>query len=88
LKEVLSANEQLAIENLLIIDTLYRSSNFDERNRYVELIDSVKHSGGRVSKFSSLHISGEQLNNFTGIAAILRFPIYDEADAEHEPMKG
>ena len=77
LKEVLAANEQLAIEELLITDTMYRSNNFVERKKYVDLIDSVRGSGGKVFKFSSLHVSGEQLNNYTGIAAILRFPIPD-----------
>jgi formylmethanofuran dehydrogenase subunit E-like metal-binding protein len=28
-----------------------------------------------VHKFSSRHTSGEELNNYTGIAAILRFPV-------------
>jgi protein pelota len=89
IKEVLNANEQIAIESLLISDKMYRSDNYEERNRYVELIDSVKHSGGKVYKFSSLHVSGEQLNNFTGIAAILRFPLYDEETTEAETnMKG
>lgn len=77
LKEVLTANEQIAIDQLLITDTMYRCGNFIERKKYVDLIDSVRASGGRVFKFSSLHVSGEQLNNYTGIAAILRFPIPD-----------
>ena len=77
LKEVLAANEQLAIEELLFKDTMYHSNNFVERKKYVDLIDSVRGSGGKVFKFSSLHVSGEQLNNYTGIAAILRFPIPD-----------
>jgi protein pelota len=78
LKEVLRANENLAVQDLLIIDKLYRSSDYNERNKFVELIDSVKHSGGNVYKFSSLHISGEELNNYTGVAALLRFPVYEE----------
>lgn len=77
LKEVLTANEQVAIDQLLITDTMYRSNNFVERKKYVDLIDSVRENGGKVYKFSSLHVSGEQLNNYTGIAAILRFPIPD-----------
>lgn len=76
-KEVVRANEQLAIEELLITDQMYRCDNFDERNKYVALMESVKANGGKVYHFSSMHVSGEQLNNFTGIAATLRFPLPD-----------
>jgi protein pelota len=87
LKEVLRANENLAIQDLLIIDKLYRSNDYNERNKFVELIDNVKHSGGNVYKFSSLHISGEQLNNYTGIAALLRFPIYEEEEENEQDQQ-
>ena len=87
LQQVLSANEQLAIQDLLIIDKMYRSDDYDERNKFVELIDSVKYSGGNVHKFSSVHPSGEALANYTGIAAILRFPVYDEEEIA-EAAKG
>lgn len=88
LSHVINASEQLAIENLLIIDKLYRSDDYNERNKFVELMDSVKHAGGKVFKFSSLHVSGEELGNYTGIAAILRFPMYDEEEDHTEPVKG
>ena len=32
--------------------------------------------------FSSMHISGEQLGQLSGVAAILRFPVIDEDEAE------
>lgn len=69
------ANEQVAIDYLLISDKMYRCSDFVQRKKFVELIESVKNNRGKVYKFSSLHVSGEQLDNFTGIAATLRFPI-------------
>lgn len=40
--------------------------------------------GGTVHVFSGMHASGEQLNQLTGIAAILRFPLPDLEDAEFE----
>lgn len=40
--------------------------------------------GGEVHVFSGMHASGEQLNQLTGIAAILRFPLPDLEDAEFE----
>lgn len=75
LKEVLLANEEKAIESLLITDKLFRSADFNERKSYLQVIKDVENNGGEVFKFSSLHVTGEQLNNFTGIAAILRFPL-------------
>jgi protein pelota len=35
-----------------------------------------------------MHASGEQLNQLTGIAAILRFPLPDLEDAEFEDAGG
>lgn len=75
LKEILLANQENAIESLLITDKLFRSNDFNERKKYLKIISEVEQTGGEVYKFSSLHVSGEQLNNFTGIAAILRFPV-------------
>ncbi|XKL68493.1 hypothetical protein PGB90_003984 [Kerria lacca] len=59
-KHVEKANENQAIEILLISDTLFRSTELKERKRYVQLVDSVKENGGCVQIFSSMHISGEQ----------------------------
>ena len=74
-----SANVQLSIDGLLITDTLYRSQNFDRRKTYIALLESVQANGGKVFKFSAMHISGQNLDLYTGIAAILRFPIPDAA---------
>eukprot|EP00124_Ichthyophonus_hoferi_P002359 Ihof_evm4s157 gene=Ihof_evmTU4s157 len=56
---VAKANEHLAIEVLLIVDTLFRAKDVVVRKKYVELVDSVKDNGGQVLIFSSLHVSGE-----------------------------
>ena len=55
-------------------------------------MENVKLAGGKTYVFSSLHPSGEQLNNvsvegkcnvqLTGIAAILRFPMEEMFDSE------
>mmetsp|Transcript_6752 Transcript_6752/g.24976 ORF Transcript_6752/g.24976 Transcript_6752/m.24976 type:complete len:119 (+) Transcript_6752:1030-1386(+) len=45
-----------------------------ELSRFVRLVEDVKELGGDVHIFSSMHVSGEQLKQLTGIAAILRFP--------------
>lgn len=82
--QVMAANEQLAVADLLITDTLCRSSDFAQRSRFVQLIDSVRSNGGKVFQFSALHSTGEQLNLYTGIAATLRFPLPDIAEDEDE----
>ncbi|CAG5124139.1 unnamed protein product [Candidula unifasciata] len=77
------AAEQQAIEVLLISDELFRAQDVAQRKRYVSLVDSVKENGGEVKIFSSLHVSGEQLGQLSGVAAILRFPMPDD-DGEDE----
>ena len=74
-KHVSFAADQSAVEDLLISDKFYRCDDFELRNQYVSLMESIQINGGKVLKFSSLHASGEQLNLYTGIAAVLRFPI-------------
>ncbi|CAG2172412.1 unnamed protein product [Oppiella nova] len=80
IKHVERANECQAIDLLLISDKLFRCANVAERKRFVALVDSVRENGGEVKLFSSLHVSGEQLDQLTGVAAILRFPMQDLDD--------
>ncbi|PAA72901.1 hypothetical protein BOX15_Mlig025592g1 [Macrostomum lignano] len=81
-KHVEMANENHAIEVLLISDSLFRSNKIEERRRFVKLVDSVRENAGQVRIFSSLHPSGEQLNQLTGVAAILRFPMHEPDDSD------
>ncbi|GBG59018.1 hypothetical protein CBR_g24366 [Chara braunii] len=82
LKHVEAAQERLAVDVLLVTDSLFRNANVATRKRYVALVESVKESGGQVHIFSSMHVSGEQLAQMTGVAAILRFPLPDIEDME------
>ncbi|KAK3441354.1 hypothetical protein EUGRSUZ_B01384 [Eucalyptus grandis] len=66
----------------LITDDLFRNADVATRRKYVNLVNSVKNSGGTAHVFSSMHVSGEQLAQLTGIAAILRFPLPDLDDIE------
>ena len=59
-KHVERANEEQAIETLLISDELFRAQDIAIRKRYVSLVDSVRENGGEVKIFSSLHVSGER----------------------------
>jgi hypothetical protein len=81
-KHVEKANESDAIDILLISDSLFRSKEISERKKYVNIVDRVKENNGTVKIFSSLHVSGEQLMQLTGIAAILRFPMPELEDIE------
>lgn len=80
IKHVEAAVESEAVDTLLICDSLFRSQEINERKRYVKIVDEVKENSGTVRIFSSLHVSGEQLRQLTGIAAILRFPMPDIED--------
>ncbi|KAK3609806.1 hypothetical protein CHS0354_029844 [Potamilus streckersoni] len=84
IKPIEKAADQLAVETLLVSDELFRSSDFKQRRRYVNLVDKVRESGGDVKIFSSLHVSGEQLGQLSGVAAILRFPMPCEDEDSDE----
>jgi len=81
---VCKANEDCAVDSLLVTDELFRSSDVVTRKKYVALVESVRENGGKVYIFSSLHVSGAQLQQVSGVAAILRFPMPDLAELEIE----
>ena len=63
-----------------------RSQNVGERRKWEGIVEDVKKGGGDVLIFSSIHESGKQLDQLTGVAAILNFPIPEvESDEEEEP---
>ena len=76
-QEVFKAAELGAIDELLITDLLARSPDLSQRKMYMDLMKSIESLGGRVIIFSTLHISGEELDRLTGIACILKYPIPD-----------
>ncbi|KAJ8698335.1 Translation factor pelota [Pleurotus ostreatus] len=82
-----------AVGTLLISDDLFRASDPTTRKKYVALVEAIQQKGGEVLIFSSMHESGQQLNQLTGIAAILTFPLdvevveAEEREAEEQRMK-
>ncbi|XP_010500234.1 PREDICTED: protein PELOTA 1-like [Camelina sativa] len=50
-KHVEVAHERMAIQTLLITDELFRNSDVKTRKQYVNLVESVKHSGGELLYF-------------------------------------
>lgn len=85
------ANEELAIDSLLVTDGLFRSSDLVTRKKYVALVETARDRGAKVFVFSSMHVTGEQLGHLTGIAAVLRFPlpeIEDDDDSDEDSEVG
>ena len=72
---------------LLVNNSLFRNHDEATRKRYVALVDKVRADGGEARILSSDHESGEQLDIFGGIAAILTYPIWD-LDQDEEPDDG
>ncbi|XP_015570651.1 protein PELOTA 1 isoform X1 [Ricinus communis] len=58
-KHVEVAHERMAVQTLLITDDLFRNADIPTRKKYVNLVNSVKDSGGNAHIFSSMHVSGE-----------------------------
>jgi protein pelota len=74
-KDVFFANSKDAISDLLISDNLFKTTEFSKRKVYNRIVSHVQNKGGNVFIFSSQHVSGQQLNSLTGIAAILKYPL-------------
>merc|ERR1712129_408875 len=98
-KHVCVANESQAIQTLMVTDELFRSKDLKKRQKYVKIVEDCKNNGADIQIFSSLHVSGEQLKQITGVAAILRFPMPEileidmsdddesNSDSEFEPSE-
>jgi len=83
IKSIMAACENGAIDTLLLSDKLFRSDDIETRRKYIKLVEDVRSMGGKVLIYSSLHNTGEQLNQLTGVAAILSFPM-EEPDSDLE----
>lgn len=74
-KEVAKAVEMGAVKCLMLTDALFRSDDIAVRKNYIALSDEVKNQGGQVYIFSTLHETGEQLDQLTGAAVLLKYPL-------------
>ncbi|ODV79422.1 uncharacterized protein CANTADRAFT_51682 [Suhomyces tanzawaensis NRRL Y-17324] len=84
LDEVTKAIDMDAVRYLMVTDTLFRSDDIQQRKDYIELTERAKRNGAEVFIFSSLHESGIQLDQLTGIAALLKYPVPDLDDSDEE----
>merc|ERR1712061_712941 len=83
-KQVKEAVEKWAVSTLMVADSLFRNANVGTRRQYVELTENVKDAGSTVHIFSSQHVSGQQLAQLSGIAAVLRFPLPELEDIDSD----
>ena len=83
-KDVFHCIQIKAVDTLLISDKLFRTKDFKKRRIYNDISEEVKRFKGKVVIFSSLHPSGQKLDNITGIAAILRFEVPSLEEEEEE----
>lgn len=74
-KQVIEANNQGALQTLMVTDGLFRSCTLQTRRQYVKLVEDARGVGAEVLVLSSQHVSGEQLTQLGGVAALLRFPV-------------
>ncbi|OLQ19250.1 mRNA surveillance protein pelota [Cryptosporidium hominis] len=75
LKSTENALENNAIETLMVSDALVRSDCLKIRSKLANITGMNNSMGGKTCIFSSTHNSGKTLENMSGIAAILRFPV-------------
>ncbi|CDK24309.1 unnamed protein product [Kuraishia capsulata CBS 1993] len=73
-----------SVKTLLISDSLFRNDDPKIRRHYVQMVESVQNQGGSVEIFSSLHDSGKQLDQLSGVAVILNYPVPDLDEDEEE----
>lgn len=78
------AAERAAIGTLLISDSLFRNPDPEKRKKFIKLTESVQQFGGEVLVFSSMHSTGTRLNELTGVAAILTYPLDMEVIDQEE----
>lgn len=83
-KEVAKAVELGAVKYLMLTDALFRSDDIAIRKHYIALSEEVRNQGGEVFVFSTLHESGEQLDQLTGSAVLLKYPMDLEEDDDEE----
>ncbi|CAK9436306.1 uncharacterized protein LODBEIA_P08640 [Lodderomyces beijingensis] len=84
LDEIQKALQMDAIRFLMISDALFQNDDIDIRRMYIDLCETAKSMGAKVYIFSSLHESGIQLNQLTGVAALLKYPVPDLDDSDEE----
>jgi len=74
-KYIMEAQGQSAIKDLFISDCFITTKDFEKRRKYNKLLEDVKHGGGEVHLTSKGNPLSTKLNDFTGMSAILYYPL-------------
>lgn len=83
-QQVKEAIEKCAVQTLMVVDSIFRNANVALRKQYIEMVDTAKDQGATFHVFSSQHVSGEQLQQLSGIAGVLRFPLPEIGDIDSD----
>lgn len=76
-EEVEKAAKMGAVEKLIVADAILRGSDDQKRVQVEEIMSAVESKGGGTSMIvSTEHEAGSKLVSLSGIAALLRFPVY------------
>jgi protein pelota len=82
LKPISEACEKDAIDTLILSDNFLRKVPPSVRANVTSIMKSVKSKGGSVVKMSSQHVTGEKIDSFGGITAILRYAMPELTEGE------
>jgi protein pelota len=82
IKSVEQGNEKEAIDTLIVTDNFLRKVPPYIRQNITSIMKNVKSTGGSVIKMSSQHLTGEKIDSFGGITAILRYAIPELSEME------
>jgi len=85
LKSILIAYEKDAIETLIVSDDFLRKISPTIRKEITTMMRGLKEKNREVVKMSSMHYTGEKINSFGGIVAILKY-VLDELNEIEEDI--
>lgn len=84
LKSILIAYEKDAIETLIVSDDFLRKISPTVRKEVTTIMKGLKEKNRDVIKMSSMHYTGEKINSFGGIVAILKYVLEELNEVEDE----
>lgn len=84
LKSITIAYEKDAIETLIVSDDFLRKISHTVRKEITTMMRGLKEKNREVVKMSSMHYTGEKINSFGGIIAILKYALEELNEVEED----
>jgi len=84
MKSITIAFEKDAIETLIVSDDFLRKISPTLRKEVTTIMRGLKDKNREVFKMSSMHYTGEKINSFGGIVAILKYALEELNDIEED----